>query len=557
MSKKSFRKNPSGSSGGAPKKKKNGGNRPSPPSSPPGQNGQGNIPHRGRKMPPNAAKSAQGKSPAPSKPSFDKKQFASVAANNLPAGEKTAKTIDTTRKVVRAAQVGSRATKKVVKGISGFIARLADPVFDIILAVIIIIILLVTITISSMNTVGRNQISEACEGLKDSGGSTTSVTFGDDEEPQERANKLASWLMEQGSWEVNDGEELTKQQAFAIAGNFMHESGMKTKRIEESAPDWESHLEDNNEQIDVYTREYDAKMVNIGLGLAQWTWNPGRAESLIKKARETGTIWSDAQPQLELIKDEMNGPYAAGLKAAGFADKSKTTEELASIFHDVYEVSNSTPEQVAARGKTAKELESNYANVGTTNGKSFGSACEKGSNLDMSSMIAFAISMAWPPEDAGKSATGGGTGKPQAKPEYIEGKEAIMEEVPDPQRDLYASCDRYVATVVITFLDEKFPWGNVAAQKSYMLGEGKDKWKEIEFSDLQPGDVIINHHDTPGTEHVELYIGDYNGTDSIAAASYLDRTADIQTNYHSEGDGWRYFRYTGEPRRTSHSIQSD
>lgn len=462
--------------------------------------------------------------------------------------------IQKAQKVVQAAQKTVKFVKNAGKVVQKAGGVLTNPIFWIVVAVITVIITLILATVSGVQTIGKNDASDGCYGVGAANGA--SIEFMDDESVEERANKMATWLLEQPSWEVNDGEPLTKEQAFAIVGNFMAESGLDPTIIEGSAPGRENYVKADNDRIDQYTREHTGRKINIGLGLAQWTWNPGRAEALVNKARETGTQWYEIQPQLELIKDEMNGPYMQRLKSAGFNKNSgKDEKEMAIIFHDIYEGSADNAEQKARRSKMAEDAMKNYVG-GTTGGKSqaAGGSCTKGSSLDMTDSIKLALGIAWSKAEHSK-AISGVPGKDAAKPEYIQAKEAAMEAQADGMSDLYASCDRVVATIVINTMDDKLPWGNVLVQDQYFQ-KTTDKWEKVDMADRKPGDIMINHHRSGGTEHIVFFIGELDGEqDVIVQGSYGGEVANVQSGQYVVTDpGYHVYRFKGEKKRTDLAI---
>ena len=105
--------------------------------------------------------------------------------------------------------------------------------------------------------------------------------------------------------------------------------------------------------------------------------------------------------------------------------------------------------------------------------------------------------------------------------------------------DLYASCDRFVATIMkATKTDTNFPWGDTSAQAAYLASS--PHWKKISCQDRKAGDVIIK----PG-RHIMLYIGNYKGQDSIASASYMERVASIGKMMGCDGSNFKADGYTG------------
>lgn len=479
--------------------------------------------------------------------------IANAAANSDGAAGKAA------RGAQKAVEVGKKVVNVVSKGgkaVSQLVGILANPATWIVLAVVIVVIAALMGSIAALQTIGKNDTSDGCYGIgKNSGAST--IVFEEDDSAEERADKMMTWLLEQPSWEVNDGGALTKEQAAAIVGNFMAESQMAPDTIELSAPNREHYLKADNDRIDVWTQENSARKINIGLGIAQWTWNPGRAGGLIKKARETGTQWYEIEPQLEFMKEEMNGAYAAGLKARGFTDDSNLSlAELSSGFHDVYEVSADDEAMKARRGVAAKEVLENYTG-GSLGGKSrivSGGSCGRGaSSADMSNPTALAYSISWPVEEYDRAIVSG-FGKESAKPEYLEAKAAAMEIQPEAgvHEELYASCDRAVATIMINTLDKTYPWGNVDTQMAYM--NSSDKWEEVPMSDRQEGDILASN--TGGNSHIVYFIGEGEaGENTIAQASYLGQVANIQDGSYAVNDPhYKAYRFVGTPDSTGSSL---
>lgn len=475
----------------------------------------------------------------------------------------TGKAARATQKAVEFGKKVANTVAKSSKVISFIGGLLANPVTWIVTVVIIVVIAAIMGIFATVQTIGKNDTSDGCYGIgMPSGGST--IVFEEGEDVESRANKMMTWLLEQPSWEVNDGSALSKEQAAGMVGNFIAESGLDPTIIEQSAPNVEHYKMADNDRVDVWTKEHTAFGKNIGLGMVQWTWNPGRAGDLINKARETGTQWYEVEPQLELMKDEMNGAYAQRLKSAGFTDSSgKDAGELAIIFHDIYEASADTAAMKERRAKEAKKILSGYTG-GATGGKSksiSGGSCGRGSSLDMSTPIKLALSIAWPVEDHSRAIVSG-FGKESAKPEYLEAKESAMEIQAEggPHVDLYASCDRVVSTIIINTIDKEIPWGNVDTQLAY-FDSTPEKWEEVPMSDRQPGDVLINHHgrgtsSPSGTEHVVYYIGDGEaGADTIVQGSYLGEVANVQSGDYIVADpGYRAFRFVGTPDSTGSSL---
>lgn len=123
---------------------------------------------------------------------------------------------------------------------------------------------------------------------------------------------------------------------------------------------------------------------------------------------------------------------------------------------------------------------------------------------DNSSIVAAALSLAWPTEEEGQGNDG--------TPLYRHIKSLIM-----PGDTIFQSCDRSVATAVRwAGVDDDFPMGGCESNiLPHLLAS--PKWEEVPWdndkSKLQPGDVLVY------PEHVILYVGE-----EAVKAKYPDDT---------------------------------
>lgn len=416
-----------------------------------------------------------------------------------------------------------------------FVKTLMNPISWIIIAVVIVVVALVITFMSASQVIGRNENADGCYGIGGSSGSS-SLQMDDSSDWTGRANSAGQWLMS-NSFAFLGGKPMNRNQTAAVLGNFIAESGITFAKAELKGPNANGSLNKmDNEAADSFTKNY----APAGLGLAQWTWNPGRAGTLLSLAKSMGKQWYEPEVQLTMIKNELDSSYGANLLAAGFNDSSKSVDDLTTIFHNVYE--GSADKTMTKRQQAAKDFLAVFN--GSTSGMTGGSCVMAASDVDNSDVVQLAISLSYPTTAESKVGPGDWTGASKAKPEYKKAKaEAEAKTGKDPSGALYASCDRFVATVTKLTMDPSIPWGSTSTQQAYLASS--PKWKQYtKKSEAQPGDIWV----TRTNGHIILYIGNYKGVDSIAHASYLDRVAGIgSSSYLNENlvdtNGRAYYGY--------------
>ncbi|MDR3360389.1 MAG: phage tail-type lysozyme domain-containing protein [Bifidobacteriaceae bacterium] len=121
-----------------------------------------------------------------------------------------------------------------------------------------------------------------------------------------------------------------------------------------------------------------------------------------------------------------------------------------------------------------------------------------------------------------------------------------------PGDTLYASCDRFVATVVRLSLDKAFPPGGYATAMGVWMSDN-DNWEEItDPAASQPGDVWVKSG-CPGEVcqdgHIMMYVGTQGDLPNVIAdASYYDRMPALQPNsytYYAGMSNVFIYRYKG------------
>lgn len=145
----------------------------------------------------------------------------------------------------------------------------------------------------------------------------------------ENAAQLAEALLEGKGIDLK-GLKFTRTMVAGIIGNFQVESGVTFARAEKKDGNNVGQLDHmSNDNADEWT-----KGGARGLGIAQWTWNPGRAGNLISVARSMNRNWYDAAPQLQLLVNELSGSYHAVFTALS---KASSPSDATSVFMTRFE----------------------------------------------------------------------------------------------------------------------------------------------------------------------------------------------------------------------------
>lgn len=97
---------------------------------------------------------------------------------------------------------------------------------------------------------------------------------------------------------------------------------------------------------------------------------------------------------------------------------------------------------------------------------------------------------------------------------------------------LYSSCDRWVATMLISNeVDKDYPWGAVANQYNYL--KNSPKWEKVSCEDRKAGDVFVLHKNNRlNSNHTGIYMGN----DLVTEASYYDYLPTTNKFFGCSGD---------------------
>lgn len=430
-------------------------------------------------------------------------------------------------KAAKKAQNTAKKAADVAKATSTLFSTLIAVITNPLTWIVIGIGLLIAVSSSGLQILGQSDFANNC-----SQSGTTSVGETLPTDRIEAGKTVASWLVNT-PFETFGGKPMSSIQAAAMIGNMNTESGVQSTTVQTlslSNPDY--YKECDNDCVLSW-----GSVGGKAIGLIQW--DSGRRVNLVNYAKEQGKNWWDATVQLEFLKIEIDGVEASSFKKAFVTctDLNECTEDFRRDVERGGTGTTSERQTFAKQFHDAWDGKSSGAGSSTSSGSV--ASCSGSSSLDASGIVAAALSMAYPNSEYQKSNVGSDTsGKSNAKQEYLDGKAKAEAETGADPMQLWASCDRFVATVLrVTGADTEMPWGSTAEQATYMANSSK--YERVGCGDRQPGDIII----VPG-KHIMLYVGNVDGKDSLASASYLDRVAAVGGLQGCSGDTWLADGYT-------------
>ena len=444
------------------------------------------------------------------------------------AAEKAGKAADTVARGGSAIIAAKGAIAGISQAVSAAVALLIDPITWIVIGVIAIIVVLVIGIVAGVQVFGKTENADGCYGIGMYGaggmsGGATSINVEASPDKMATAATIADWAMTT-NFKAFGNKPMTREQAAGLIGNAWQESQMNPAASQSSA------INANSSNADVMA----LGKRNSGKAIGTIQWDADRRYYMAQYAESKGKHWSDLGVQLEFMfleiegtADYPDGAYSHGLLVkSGFPKHGESVE----FYTEKWEKSftRAGEPQLNKRIDYANTFNSQYK---PGSGAAFSSAPSGGSCLtaggvgavDTSSTVNLAVSIAYPTVE--ESRTGGDQlGTSKAKPEYVEAKKKAEEIAgKDGIANLYASCDRAVATVVINTMDSKYPWGNIVTQRKY-ADANPNKWKKYtSLSEAKPGDVWITQPQHDGGGHTVMYLGTINGQDMIMHASYSQR----------------------------------
>lgn len=441
--------------------------------------------------------------------------------------------IQKTRDTIRRAQKVAKLSTSTFSNLASVLMNPATWVAALVVA------LLFSIVVGGMavsQTFGRNENADGCFGIggpRGKGGGSVNVP--DTGDMWGNANAIATWLLSH-NFAVLGNKPMTLNQAAGILGNWGQESMYNPSAVQpgQSRPDL------SNEEILSW-----GDVGGKAIGLAQW--DGVRRPRLVQFAQERGVQWNDMSIQLEFFAYELENEMSVMTFEFGFNDITKNAEEMVIAFEKGFERAGKP--HYERRIQFANDFLAQF-NGGYAGGTSGGSCTMNSANtLDTSDVAQLAARLSYPTSGQSYVDPSDLSGQSVAKAEYIQAKKQAMDTADrDPLETLYASCDRFVATVLKLTVDKDVPWGATSHQTEYFANS--PNWERYtKKSEAKPGDVWV----TQTSGHIILYIGDVNGTDSIAHASYQDRVAGIDpSSYLNEnlvdtsGRAYYGYRFVGE-----------
>lgn len=468
----------------------------------------------------------------------DMKGAAIKGAGAAVAGEKGAQAAENIKKTVDNAKRAKKVTEAVVKAVKPFM----NIYTAIAVVVALVAIVVFAYAYSTSQVIGRNENADGC-GSMGGAGSIGAIKMNGNEVDKESAwGVIGGWLMS-NNFKFLGNKPMTKEQAAAVIGNMTRESELNPGL---------GQVQRSTGKPWILPNEPNSKLIAGGngggtaAGLIQWDGE--RRAALGKYADSKGKLWSDPATQLEFMATELEGSEGAALKKSDFAKPGLTVEQYTIAWDHTYE--RSGIKAMDQRIKGAKDFFTNFNGASGAVASSGGSCLMGGGSFDASGVVALAVSISWPFAQRLNSRTKSGDPNgcnsttdaykaAKVAAEAVGGKDGYSEGGPCP--NLYASCDRFVATVIKQTVDKDIPWGSSDTQHDYLAKS--PKWQAYtNIAEKKPGDIWTTYG------HIMLYVGNVDGIDAVASASYTQRSADI--NYASQmsssftdGRGRKYIGY--------------
>lgn len=448
------------------------------------------------------------------------------------AAEQVGKVAERTSKVASTVIMAKGLAASASSAAAAAGAVLIDPITWIIALVILVVIVLIIGIIAGFQVIGKTDNADGCYGIgfygTSSAGGASAIDVASSADSTENATTIADWGMTT-NFEILGNKPMTREQIVGVIGNMWQESKVNPAASQSSSITADS----SNADVMALGKGNGGKAI----GLIQW--DSERRYYLAQYAESQGKHWSDMGVQLSFMQQEFDG--TAGYPGGEYNSTLVVSKGFTTSGESVAYYVQAWEESFTRAGKPMLSNRIEYANAFNASyspgtGAAFSSSSSTGNSggscltsnsaagaVDTSDTVNLAVQISY--QTTAESKTGGDQmGTSKAKPEYVEAKKKAQEiGSVDGLANLYASCDRAVATVVINTMDTEFPWGNVAVQRNYME-DNPNKWqKYTSISEAKAGDVWITNPSHDGSGHAMMFLGNVNGTEYIMHASYSSR----------------------------------
>lgn len=247
-------------------------------------------------------------------------------ASETKLGAAAVKTAETAQKVGQTVQATQTAVANAVSSTKSLIASLSNPWVLLVIAIILVITLLVLSVITHFQVLGKNPNAESCAVSQDG---TVTVEVGG-ESWQERSNALASWLMST-EFEALGGKPMTKEQAAGVIGNFVQESQLDPRAVQNKGESAYFTADSSNDDLMGGSDQADGNAAGIS------QWDGIRRKNLAKFAKDRGLQWNSSHAQLEFLLRELNSSdQKRRLSSSGFTDDGQDAAHYVVAFEEAF-----------------------------------------------------------------------------------------------------------------------------------------------------------------------------------------------------------------------------
>lgn len=518
----------------------------SPASQPKSDNTDKNNQKPGKDSEPRKASANQGKSvgkPTTSLKDAAKnkaKETAVNAAKDTKAGEAAEKAVevaDKTTKTVGAIKTGFLKVKAMIP-------ILANPYFWVAVLVLLVLLATMLFVMATPQVIGRDDNRRVCLDENSINNQIGTMSAAD---ARGRAQEIGDYLTSTHFDPL--GGPMTVTQAGAFVGNLMVETGgTLNPSIKQGG--------DTSEMSNSEVRSWSGGQSGRALGIVQW--DSGRALQLIDFAESRNANWDDLELQIEFFTHELNGSEGGGVRNALPQLESSDIETVTLAWDRSFWRSAGYHGQERV-GHAVEFME--YYEQGAHAGTHGVTICNDHDlvSMDASNIVDLAISIAHTSgriEDSHVPSFGFDIFGDAVAPEAYKEANALAFENggADPYaggKPVYASCDRFVATVLkASKTDVDVPWGSTGTQIDHY--KASDKWEHVTTvttgedpvaKGAEAGDVLIRVGHTAlylGTPENASEIGLSPGVPAVADASIMRRVGFVRPFAYMDSPSQRY-----------------